>query len=102
MSQITSAVSGSSFLPTDNSATKQIDANSVYLVDFTKLNSVNDLVLILSGLGIGFPGNHPLMENLKPFLNLENPIPQEGLQKSQQQQPIPEPKDLKLPKLNKV
>jgi len=100
MSQITSAVSGSSFLPTDNSATKQIDSNSVYLVDFTKLNSVNDLVLILSGLGIGFPGNHPLIENLKPFLNVDNPIPQEGLQKAQQ--PRPEPKDLELPKIKKV
>ena len=99
MSQITSAVSGSSFLPTDNSSTKQIDANSVYLVDFTKLNSVNDLILILSGLGIGFPGNHPLIENLKPFLNLDNPIPQQGLQQMQQQ---PEQKELKLPKIKKV
>ena len=99
MSQITSAVSGSSFLPTDNSATKKIDANSVYIVDFTKLNSVNDLILILSGLGIGFPGNHPLIENLKPFLNLDNPIPQAGLEKSQQQ---PERHELELPKLKKV
>jgi hypothetical protein len=99
MSQITSAVSGSSFLPTDNSATKQIDVNSVYIVDFTKLNSVNDLILILSGLGIGFPGNHPLIENLKPFLNLDNPIPQAGLEKSQQQ---PEHQELELPKLKKV
>jgi hypothetical protein len=94
------AVSGSSFLPTDNSSVKEIDTNSVYLVDFTKLNSVNDLVLILSGLGIGFPGNHPLIQNLKPFLNLDNPIPQEGLQKAQQ--PRPEPKDLELPKIKKV
>jgi hypothetical protein len=100
MSQITAAVSGSSFLPTDNSSVKEIDANSVYIVDFTKLNSVNDLVLILSGLGIGFPGNHPLIQNLKPFLNLDNPIPQEGLQKAQQ--PRPEPKDLELPKIKKV
>lgn len=100
MSQITAAVSGSSFLPTDNSSVKEIDSNSVYIVDFTKLNSVNDLILILSGLGIGFPGNHPLIENLKPFLNLDNPIPQQGLQKTQQ--PHPEPKDLKLPKIKKV
>ena len=100
MSQITAAVSGSSFLPTDNSSVKEIDANSVYIVDFTKLNSVNDLVLILSGLGIGFPGNHPLIDSLKPFLNLDSPIPQEGLQKAQQ--PRPEPRDLELPKIKKV
>jgi hypothetical protein len=97
MSQITAAVSGSSFLPTDNSSVKEIDSNSVYIVDFTKLNSVNDLILILSGLGIGFPGNHPLIENLKPFLNLDNPIPQQGLQQSQAEQ-----KELKLPKIKKV
>jgi hypothetical protein len=100
MSQITAAVSGSSFLPTDNSSVKEIDVNSVYIVDFTKLNSVNDLVLILSGLGIGFPGNHPLIDSLKPFLNLDSPIPQEGLQKAQQ--PRPEPRDLELPKIKKV
>ena len=99
MSQITSAVSGSSFLPTDNSSTKQIDANSVYLVDFNKVESNKDLKLILTGLGIGFPGSHPLIENLKPFLNLDNPIPQPGLQQMQQQ---PEQKELKLPKIKKV
>lgn len=46
-----------------------------YMVDFTKLTSVNDLVMILSAMGISFPGTHPFINELKPFLNLENPFP---------------------------
>jgi hypothetical protein len=72
-----------------------IDPNSVYMVDFTKLSSVNDLVLILAAMSIAFPGNHPHIEALRPFLNLQNPIPQ-------QRMPQPEAKEMKLPKLKKV
>ena len=87
MTQIT-AVSGSSFLPTDTTGTLPIDTNSAYLVDFTKLNSVNDLIIILSGLGMAFPGNHPMITQLKPFLNLESPLPLQGIQeKTKSQRP---------------
>jgi hypothetical protein len=51
-----------------------IDENKAYLVDFSKFNSVNNLVLVLSAMGISFPGNHPFIEQIKPFLNLDNPI----------------------------
>lgn len=53
---------------------KEIQQGKAYLVDFNKMKSVNDLVLIISALGITFPAEHPLIENLKPFLNLDNPI----------------------------
>lgn len=53
---------------------KEIQQGKAYLVDFRKLTSVNDLVLIISALGITFPAEHPLIEELKPFLNLDNPI----------------------------
>jgi hypothetical protein len=46
-----------------------------YLVDFTKLKNVNDLVMVLSAMGISFPGNHPFIEQLTPFLNTEKPFP---------------------------
>ena len=52
----------------------EIQKGKAYLVDFRKLTSVNDLVLIISALGITFPAEHPLIEQLKPFLNLDNPI----------------------------
>lgn len=52
----------------------EIQPNKAYLVDFSKLNSVNDLVLVLSAMGISFPSSHPFINEIKPFLNLENPI----------------------------
>lgn len=51
-----------------------VDKNKAYLVDFSKFQSVNDLVLVLSAMGISFPGDHPFIEQVKPFLNLENAI----------------------------
>jgi len=76
-------------------ATKAGDPNSIYLVDFSKMNSVNDLVLILSAMGISFAGSHPHFDAVKPFLNLDNPIPLE--------QPKPSPgKEIKLPKLKPI
>jgi hypothetical protein len=57
-----------------NGESNKIDENKAYMVDFSKLQSVNDLMIVLSGLGITYPGNHPLIQHLKPFLNLENPM----------------------------
>jgi len=68
----------------------QFDPNMGYMVDFTKLTNVNDLVVILSAMGISFPGNHPLIEHLTPFLNLESPFP------------LQQPKETELPTLKKV
>jgi hypothetical protein len=56
---------------------KEIKQDHAYLVDFSLLNSVNDLILVLSAMGISFPGNHPFIEQIKPFLNLDNPFPME-------------------------
>ena len=75
---------------------KGLDPNSLYAVDWSKMESVNDMVLILASMGIGFPGNHPNIEKLTPFLNLENPFP------IQSQNPQPEAKPLQLPKLKPV
>tara|TARA_R110000822_G_scaffold83866_7_gene197202 strand:- start:920 stop:1174 length:255 start_codon:yes stop_codon:yes gene_type:complete len=68
-----------------------VDENAVYMVDWTKMTSVNDMVLILASMAIGFPGNHPNIQQLKPFLNLENPIKQQ-----------PQVKEVSLPKLKKI
>ena len=70
-----------------------IDENSVYMVDWSKMTSVNDMVLILASMAIGFPGNHPNIQQLKPFLNLQNPIKRE---------PQPETKSVALPKLKTI
>lgn len=60
--------------------TTEIKKDHAYLVDFSKLTSVNELIMILSAMGISFPGNHPFIENIKPFLNLENSFPLEPKQ----------------------
>jgi hypothetical protein len=72
-----------------------IDPNSLYLIDFSKMNSVNDLILVMSCLGISFSGQHPHIQQIKDFLDLEHPIPM-------QQQPQPQRTEMKLPKLKKV
>ncbi len=71
----------------------EVDPNSIYMVDFSKMTSVNNLITILASMAIAFPGNHPNIEALKPFLNLDNPI--------QKQQP-PVDKSVQLPKLKPV
>jgi hypothetical protein len=70
-----------------------VDENSIYMVDWSKMTSVNDMILILASMAIGFPGNHPNIQQLKPFLNLQNPIP------AQRQ---PQPTSVELPKLKKI
>jgi len=71
----------------------KIDPNSIYMVDWTKMQSVNDMVLVLASMAIAFPGNHPNIEMIKHLLNLEQPVPQP-------QQPVA--KEFKLPKLKAV
>lgn len=77
--------------------TKEVNPNALYLVDFSKMNSVNDLVVILSAMGISFAGTHPHFEIVKPFLNLDNPITMPNQQVEQ-----PEAKEIKLPKLKQL
>ena len=77
-------------------AVNQVDPNALYLIDFNKMNSVNDLVLIMSCLGISFSGAHPHIDKLKEFLDLEHPLPMQA------QQPQPQRTEMKLPKLKKV
>ena len=67
-----------------------IDETAVYMVDWSKMTSVNDMILILASMAIGFPGNHPNIQQLKPFLNLQSPIKRE---------PQPETKSVALPKV---
>lgn len=72
----------------------KLDPQAAYLVDFSKLTSVNDLVLILSAMGFTFAGSHPFIDQVRPFLALDNPIYPGG--------PKPEKKEMSLPKLQKI
>lgn len=69
-------MSESQFIPVSGSigTETRLDDNSVYLIDFTKIQSVNDLVLILASVGFSFSPRHPQFENIKQFLALDKPI----------------------------
>ena len=73
----------------------KLDENALYLIDFTKITSVNDLVLILASIGFSFSPRHPHFDNIKPFLALDNPIPSN-------MPAAPKAEEIKLPKLKKL
>jgi hypothetical protein len=74
---------------------QKLDENAVYLIDFTKIDSVESLILILASVGFSFSPRHPHFEQIKRFLALDNPI--------QMNQPIvPKQEEVKLPKLKKL
>lgn len=59
-----------------NGETKvEVKEGYMYMIDFSKLQSVNDLILILASMGIVFPYDHPNINQLGKFLNVDNPIP---------------------------
>lgn len=84
---------GISYAQPTKEVEQKLDENAVYMVDWSKMTSVNDMVLVLASMAIGFPGNHPNIEQLKPLLNLENPLKREGQ---------PEKKSVQLPKLKNL
>jgi hypothetical protein len=75
---------------------QEVDTNAVYIIDFSKLESVNDLVIILGAMGISFSPTHPHWELVKKFANLDNPIyPNQGI-------PLQKKEEMKLPKLKPI
>jgi hypothetical protein len=87
MSQTTTTLVGS---------TPEVQMDSLYLIDFTKIKSVNDLVLILAAMGISFSPYHPHFDTVKGFLNLDNPIAVGAGQTK------PKVEDIKMPKLKNI
>lgn len=76
--------------------TPAVDPKAVYLIDFSKLESVNDLILIIGSMGISFSPTHPHWNLVSKFANLDNPIyPNQGI-------PLQKAEDVKLPKLKSI
>jgi hypothetical protein len=74
----------------------KVDDKAVYLIDFSKLESVNDLILIISALGISFSPTHPHWGLVSKFANLANPIyPNQGI-------PLQKAEEVKLPQLKPI
>ena len=74
-----------------------VNKDALYLVDFSKMNGVEDLVLVFASMGLSFSGHHPHFETIKHLLDLSNPI-----QTNQPLPPQPTAEDLKLPKLKSL
>ena len=75
----------------------EINKDALYLVDFAKMNGVEDLVLIFASMGLSFSGTHPHFDTIKHLLDLSNPIvPNGGVP------PQPTKASLKLPKLKQL
>ena len=78
---ILTAVSGSSSTLFDINGALNPNVGQVpqpdraYMIDWSKLTSVNDLILILQMLGIAFPGNHPGIPQIQKFLDFQNSVP---------------------------
>lgn len=52
---------------------KEINPKGYYFIDWNKMNSVQDLVIILAAVGFNFSPSHPHFETIKQFLDLDNP-----------------------------
>lgn len=75
----------------------EVNKDALYLVDFTKMSGVEDLVLIFASMGLSFSGHHPQFENIKHLLDLSNPVvPNGGIP------PQPKAEGTKLPKLKQL
>lgn len=79
----------------------EVNKDALYLVDFTKMSGVEDLVLIFASMGLSFSGLHPQFENIKHLLDLNNPINVNKMPHEQEFHPA-EKKELKLPKLKSL
>lgn len=91
--------SGSTLLGVDGTQrNKEVELrdDSMYLVDFSTLNSVQDLITVFASLGVSFHKSHPHIELVKPFLAVNNPIPMRP-QPAQQKE-----EELILPDINKL
>lgn len=71
----------------------EADKNSLYFINWEKVNNVNDLMVIIASMGISFSPYHPAWDRIKGFVDYSNPIPLPN------QQPKTEP--INLPKIKK-
>lgn len=77
---------------------RPIDKDAVYLIDFSKMEKIEDLILVLAAIGFSFSPQHPQFPNIVHLLNLDNPIKIGNPQQVKEAQE----KKINLPKLKMV
>jgi len=75
--------------------TPEVDQSALYLIDWEKVKTPNDLMLIVASLGISFSPLHPAWDMIKGFIDYTNPVKPNVPQ-------MPEKKEMKLPKLKTI
>ena len=58
----------------DGTTYHEVNQDALYFIDFSKLQRIEDLILILAAIGFTFSPRHPHFELLQPFMNLGQPI----------------------------
>jgi hypothetical protein len=53
---------------------KNNETEKLYLIDFSKITNVNELVMCLASIGLSISNKNPMFEQIKPFLALEQPF----------------------------
>lgn len=53
----------------------QINEELFYFVDFSTMEKVEDLILVLASMGFGISNKNPYFEQIKPFLKIDQPMP---------------------------
>lgn len=79
----------------DDLTPKNIDPKAIYLINWSKIEKVEDMIMIFAAMGISFGGTHPMIQAVAKFLDLDKPI-----YPNEQQQP--QQGELTLPKLKPV
>ena len=51
-----------------------LDPNAFYLIDFDKVQSMDELKRLLAAIGFNFIGNHPRIALVADLLDRDNPI----------------------------
>ena len=54
--------------------TTKKDEEFFYFVEWSKVQSVEQMVLILQAMGFGISSKHVHFESIKQFLNLDHPV----------------------------
>lgn len=77
----------------DNPILPKPDMDSLYLVDWNKVTSVNELMKIIASLGVSFSPHHPGWNMIKHLMDYDNPV---------NQNPEPKKESIELPKLKSL
>ena len=51
-----------------------LNPNAFYLLDYSKISSVDDIKAVLEAVAFNFVGTHPRIDTVKHLLDLNNPL----------------------------